>query len=124
MTGTQGSLVTAPGDIQPIAWDLATVSGALSEIATTWRRARACRPDLPPGVPQRLADAAQQLAADARLLTGTGHGEAPGMPEPLARQMSALRADIAAARAMTHGPGDPGVGDAGLWESLGPALSP
>jgi hypothetical protein len=124
MTGTRGSLVTAPGDIQPIAWDLATVSGALSEIATTWRRAQAYRPDLPPDLPQRLADAAQRLAADARLLTGTGHGQAPGMPAPLARQMSALRRDVAAARAMTHGPGDPGVGDAALWESLGPALSP
>jgi hypothetical protein len=122
MTGTQSSLVNARGDIQPIAWDLATVSGALSEIATTWRRAR--RPDLPPGVPQRLADTAQQLAADVRLLTGTGHGKAPGMPASLARQMSALRHDVATARAMTHGPGDPGVGDAGLWESLGPALSP
>ena len=123
MTGTKSSLVTARGDIEPIAWDLATASGALSEIATTWRRARASRPDLPPGLPQRLADTAQHLAADARLLTGTGKDEAPGMPASLARQMSALRHDVAAARAMTHGPGDPGVGDAALWESLGPALS-
>ncbi len=123
MTGTQSSLVTARGDVQLIAWDLATASGALSEIATTWRRARARRPDLPLGLPQRLADTARHLAADARLLTGNGHGEAPGIPESLARQMSALREDVAAARAMTRGPGDSGVGDAGLWESLGPALS-
>jgi hypothetical protein len=120
MTGTRGSLVAAPGDI---AWDLATVSGALSEIATTWRRAGVSRPDLPPGLPQRLADTALQLATDTRLLAGTGQGKAPGMPAPLARQVSALRKDVAAARAMTHGPGDPGVGDAGLWDSLGPALS-
>jgi hypothetical protein len=121
MTGTQGSPVTTRGDIQPTAWDLATASGALSEIATTWRRAQAGRPDLPPGLPQRLADTAQHLAADAWLLTGKD--EAPGMPASLARQMSALRHDVAAARAMTHGPGDPGVGDAALWESIGPALS-
>jgi hypothetical protein len=123
MTGTQGSQVTTRGDIQPTAWDLATVSGALSEIATTWRRAQAGRPDLPPGLPQRLADTALHLAADARLLAGTGQGKAPGMPASLAGQMSALRHDVAAARAMTHGPGDPGVGDAALWESIGPALS-
>jgi hypothetical protein len=123
MTGTRGSPVTARDDIQPIAWDLATVSGALSEIATTWRRARASRPDLPPGLPQRLADTAQHLAADALLITGNVQGEAPVIPASLARQVSALRHDVAAARAMTHGPGDPGVGDAALWESLGPALS-
>jgi hypothetical protein len=123
MTGTPGSLVTARGDIQPIAWDLATVSGALSEIATTWRRARASRPNLPLGLPQRLADTAQHLAADALLIGGNGRGEAPVIPASLARQVSALREDVAAARAMTHGPGDPGVGDAELWESLGPALS-
>jgi hypothetical protein len=123
MTGAPGSLVTTRGDIQPIAWDLATVSGALSEIATTWRRARAGRPDLPPGLPQRLADTALRLAAGARLFTGNGQGEARGMPASLARQVSVLRHDVAAARAMTHGPGDPGVGDAALWESLGPALS-
>ena len=122
MTGTPGSLVTARGGIQPIAWDLATVSGVLSEIATTWRRARACRPDLPSGLPQRLADTAQHLAADARLISGNGRGGAPGMPASLARQVSALCEDVAAARSLTHSPGDPGVGDAGLWESLGLAL--
>src|ERR1700749_4462890 len=40
--------------IEGMAWDLATVSGALSEIATTWRRALPCRPDLPLDLPQRL----------------------------------------------------------------------
>ena len=99
MTGTPGSLVTTRDDIQPIAWDLATVSGALSEIATTWRRARASRPDLPPGLPQRLADTAQHLAADALLIGGNGRGEAQVMPASLARQVSALREDVAAARA-------------------------
>jgi hypothetical protein len=64
MTGTRGSLATPPADIQLIARDLAAASGALSEIATTWRRAHAFRPDLPLGLPQRLADTAQQLAAN------------------------------------------------------------
>ena len=99
------------------------MSGALSEIATTWRRAGASRPDLPPGLPQRLADAAQHLAAETRLLAETSQERAPGMPAALAQEMSALREDIAAARAMTVGPGDPGVGDAGLWEYLGPPPS-
>lgn len=103
--------------------DLAAASGALSEIATTWRRAQAFRPDLPLGLPQRLANTAQHLAANVQLLAATGYGKAPGMPTELAREMSALRDEIAAARAMTRGPGDPGVGDAGLWERLGPAPS-
>ena len=123
MTGTRGSLAPPPADIRLIARDLAVASGALSEIATTWRRAQAFRPDLPLGLPQRLADTAQHLAADVQLLAATGYGKAPGMPTELAREMSALREDIAAARAMTRGPGDPGVGDAGLWEHLGPAPS-
>jgi len=117
MAGTRGSLATPPADIQLIARDLAAASGALSEIATTWRR------DLPLGLPQRLADTAQHLAANVQLLAATGYGKAPGMPTELAREMSALRDEIAAARAMTRGPGDPGVGDAGLWERLGPAPS-
>jgi hypothetical protein len=51
MTGRRGSLAMPPGDIQLIARDLAAASGALSEIATTWRRAHAFRPDLPLGLP-------------------------------------------------------------------------
>ena len=49
-------------DARLLAWDLARVSGALSEIATTWRRAQIRRPDLPLGLPQRLADTAPRLA--------------------------------------------------------------
>ncbi|MHB1596642.1 MAG: hypothetical protein ACYCO9_15230 [Streptosporangiaceae bacterium] len=123
MTGTRTSLATASEDTRLLARDLAAVYGALCEIDTTWRRAQAARPDLPPGLPQRLADTARKLAADARLLTGTGQGKAAGLPVPLARQVSALCRDVAAAQAMTHAPGDPGVGDAGLWELLAPAVS-
>jgi hypothetical protein len=123
MTGTRGWPATAPDDNRLQAWELATVSGTLREIATTWRRAQASRPDLPPGLPERLADTALQLAADIQLPAGIGPGGAPGLPASLARQLAALREDIAAARAITRGPGDPGVGDARLWESLSPALS-
>jgi hypothetical protein len=123
MTGTRTALAAAPEGTRLLARDLASVSGALCEIATTWRRAQACRPDLPRGLPHRLADTARQLAADTGLLAGTVQGKPEGLSVPLARQMSALREDIAAARAMTHGPGDPGVGDAGLWELFALALS-
>jgi hypothetical protein len=100
-----------------MAWDLATVSGALSEIATTWRRALPCRPDLPLDLPQRLADMARRLAADIR---------SPGAPgQDLAREvsirMSALSQGADYARAITVG-GAADVGDAPLWELLRPAL--
>jgi len=122
MSGTQGPLMTVRDDDHLLAWDLARVSGALSEIATIWRRARTCRPDLPLGLPQRLADTALRLSADTWSCSVAGRGRMPGAAASLADQMTALRADIASARAMTHGPGAPGVGDAGLWEFLDPAL--
>ena len=118
MVGTQRP-VTAPDDVQLLAWDLAAVAGVLSEIATTWRRAGACRPGLPLALPQRLADTARQLAADTRSLAGAGQ-EKPGLAASLAEHISALRLDLAAARAMTCGPDASGVGDAGLWALIGP----
>ena len=66
--------------LEGMAWDLATVSGALSEIATTWRRALPCRPDLPLDLPQRLADMARRLAADIRSLGAAGTPGRPGRP--------------------------------------------
>ena len=113
-----------------MAWDLATVSGALSEIATTWRRARPCRPDLPLDLPQRLADMARRLAADIRSLAAAGAPGAPGAPGQdrapgLAREvsirMAALSQGADYARAITAG-GGADVGDASLWELLRPAL--
>jgi hypothetical protein len=123
MTGTRTALVTAHDGIPLAAWELAAAYGALCEIATTWRRAQASRPDLPPGLPQRLADTARQLAADAQLLTAPGQARPAGLPVPLARQVSALREGVAAARAITRAPGNPGVGDAMLWELLAAVLS-
>ena len=109
-------------DARLLAWDLARVSGALSEIATTWRRAQIRRPDLPLGLPQRLADTALRLSMDTRSHSAVGWGRAPDAAVSLAGQMTALRADIASARAMTCDPSASGVGDAGLWEFLDPAL--
>jgi hypothetical protein len=111
--------MTAHDDSHRLAWDLARVSGALNEIETTWRRARTCRPDLPLGLPQRLADTALRLSIDT---SAAGRRKTPGTVVPLSDQMTALRADIASARAMTFASGAPGVGDAGLWEFLDPAL--
>ncbi len=122
MTGTQGRLA-ARDDIQFLAWDLARASGALSEIATTWRRARACWPDLPLALPQRLADAAGRLAADAWSLAEAGQQKTTlCLPASLAGRISELRANVAAAHAVTCGPGASGVGDALLWESVSAAL--
>jgi len=101
-----------------MAWDLATVSGALSEIATTWRRAAPGRPDLPLGLPVRLAAMAEGLAADARSLAGTGREPAPG----LAVRVSELSEGTAYARSITSGRGAADVGDAPLWELVRPAL--
>jgi len=134
MISTQETRVTARPDfdgpylegpyLEGMVWDLATVSGALSEIATTWRRALPCRPDLPLDLPQRLADMARRLAADVRSLKAAGAPGAPG--QDLAREvtirMSALSQGADYARAITAGGGTAGVGDAPLWELLRPAL--
>ena len=111
--------------IEGMAWDLATVSGALSEIATTWRRALPCRPDLPLDLPQRLADMARRLAADIRSLAATG-GPGQERARDLAREvsirMSMLSQGADYAWAITAGGGAADVGDARLWEHLRPAL--
>ncbi|MGH3268988.1 MAG: hypothetical protein ACRDN1_07970 [Trebonia sp.] len=129
MISTQETRVTVRPDfdgpyLEGMAWDLATVSGALSEIATTWRRARPCRPDLPLDLPQRLADMARRLAADIRSLGAPGiPGEerAPGLAREVSIRMSALSQGADYARAITAG-GAADIGDAGLWELLRPAL--
>ena len=139
MISTQETRVTVRPDfdgpyLEGMAWDLATVSGALSEIATTWRRARPCRPDLPLDLPQRLADMARRLAADIRSLGAPGApgalgapgipGEerAPGLAREVSIRMSALSQGADYARAITAGVGAADVGDTPLWELLRPAL--
>jgi hypothetical protein len=124
MISTQETRVSVRPDfngpyLEGMAWDLATVSGALSEIATTWRRALPCRPDLPLDLPQRLADMARRLAADVRSLGAAG---APDLAREVTIRMSALSQGADYARAITAGGGTADVGDAPLWELLRPAL--
>jgi hypothetical protein len=114
--------MTVRDDFTLMAWDLATVSGGLSEIATTWRRALPSRPDLPLDLPQRLAAEAERLAADTLALAGTGQEAAAGLPVSVARRMDALSTAAAYARTLTSGRGDASVGDTPLWDFLGPAL--
>jgi len=114
--------MTVRDDFTLMAWDLATVSGGLSEIATTWRRALPSRPDLPLDLPQRLAAEAERLAADALSLAATGQEAPAGLPVSVATRMDALSAAAAYARTLTAGRGDASVGDTPLWDFLGPAL--
>jgi hypothetical protein len=114
--------MTVPDDFTLMAWDLATVSGGLSEIATTWRRALPSRPDLPLDLPQRLAVEAERLAADALSLAGTRQQAAAGLPVSVVTRMRSLSAAAAYARTLTSDRGDAFVGDTQLWDFLGPAL--
>jgi hypothetical protein len=133
MISTQQTRVAVRPDaggpyLDGMAWDLATVSGALSEIATTWRRALPSRPDLPLDLPQRLADMARRLAADIRSLGVAGasgasdQDRAPDLAREVTIRMSALSQGADYARAITAGGGTADVGDAPLWELLRPAL--
>ena len=119
MTGETNAPAAAGNCARLLADDLACVRGALAEIATTWRRARQTRPDIPVGVPARLQDAAGQLAADIRMLASGD--PAPGLA-PVASRLRALRDDIVSARAITCGPGMPPAGDAVLWDALSTAM--
>lgn len=123
MSGTQAlPMMTFRDDVQLLAWDLACASGTLSEIATVWRRGWQDMPRLPLGLPVQLRDTARELGAGTRSLGTAGPARAAGQAALLAGQLAGLSADAAAARAVTCGPGSPGIGDAQLWESLTAAL--
>jgi len=122
MTDTVEPLTTRRDDAQLLLGDLARICGTLSEIATVWRRALPYLPGLPLSLPLRLQDAACQLAADIQAPVGTGQPSDPG-PLSLPGRFSALRESIAAAQAMTCGPGIPRIGDDRLWQSLSTALN-
>lgn len=70
----------------------------------------------------QLQDAARQLTADIRALAVGGPVQPPDQAPPAAGRLSALQQSIAAARAMTCGPGIPEAGDGRLWESLSASL--
>ena len=116
MTESSVQLRSAGGEFQRMALDLRCVPGTLSEIATVWRRAGPCQPDLPLGLPLHLQAATHQLARTVDDLARAGAGYRPDLACPVTEQMPALERDLAAARAMTCGAGIPAVGDIGLWE--------
>ncbi len=122
MTGTQDPSAGRGDETRLLLEDLTAIAGMLSEIATTWRRARPYLPELPLSLPARLQDTARLLAAEIEGLAD------PGAFQPSAQLLSAtghffaLEHGIAAARAMTRGPGIPEMGDGTLWESLSSRL--
>jgi hypothetical protein len=122
MTESPVQLRSAGGVFERMALDLRCVPGTLSEIATVWRRARPCRPDLPLGLPLQLEAATRQLARIVDDLAWAGAGYRPDLACPVTEQMSALERDLAAAKAMTCGAEIPPVGDTGLWERLDAAM--
>jgi hypothetical protein len=122
MNGTQNAAAALHDDAQLLAGDLYRVSGALSEIATCWRRAWQSRPELPLDLPLRLHDTTRQLAADMQKLAGADPGQPPDLALSVASRLSALTDDIASAQAMTCGPGTPTAGDAALWDDISAAL--
>ncbi len=121
MTERSDQLMSVHGDFRPLARDLENMSGALSEIATVWRRAHHYRPDLPLALPLQLEATTHQLARIADDVE-KDPANGPDLALLMTEQMSALERDVAAAKAMTCGADIPPVGDAGLWELLGAAM--
>ena len=122
MTESDVQLTTAGDDFRLMAHDLTGMSAAFSEIATVWRRAHQCRPELPLGLPVQLEAATRRLARIADDLAGAAPSDRPALAFPVTEQMSALERDVAAAKAMTCGAGIPPIGDTGLWERLEAAM--
>ena len=108
-TALKGDKVTE--ETQPLIQALARVHGSLTEIGTVWRRVAPDRPGLPLARPLRLADAVRDVMA----AVGTD-------PASLPVRLAGLERDLAAAAALTDGPGTPAAGDAGLWEYARVAL--
>jgi hypothetical protein len=110
-------------EVRDLTWDLAFCSGALSEIATCWRRSQSLL-RLPPGLPLRLQDSASRMGADARSLAGKGTAQVPGSAAELAERFAAFRHDFASARDMTRPDWTSRhAGDALLWDSADEALN-
>jgi hypothetical protein len=105
-----------------LAWDMDCARGALSEIATCWRRSQSRLPGLPPGLPLHLEDAARALEADVVLLVDAGPDQSPALAMDVAGRFAAFRQDIASARDMTGARPGADAGDALLWESADRAL--
>jgi hypothetical protein len=109
-------------DQQLLASDLSCVSGTLREVATVWRRAKKTSPRLPLYLPIRLDDAASELAATTAEFVGTGQDHSLDQWCQVAGQLSALLAEIDAARAQTCGAGRRPLGDGDLWPIIDAAM--
>lgn len=109
-------------DQQLLASDLNFVSGTLREVATVWRRASKSRPGLQLFLPVQLDNAARELATTTAMLVGAGQCRPLDQWCRAAEQLSALRAEIAAAQVETCGAGRPPVGDAELWATIDAAM--
>ena len=93
MTDSPDPLMSFRSDLQLLTRDLGCVSGTLEEIATVWRRARQCRPDLPLGLPLRLETATRQLAAIADDLARAEPGQQFQLAYLMTEQMSVICQD-------------------------------
>ena len=74
MTQIREPLMPRRDDVQLMLWDLASVSGTLSEIMTVWRRAMPCSPELQLRRLMQIQDTARQLAADIGAAVSAGMG--------------------------------------------------
>ena len=122
MAEIQGPLMPGRDDVKLLLWDLARVSGALSEIMTVWRRVTPFRPELQPRRLMQIQDTARQLAADIGSAAGEGLGPALDTALSVTGRFAALTENVATAQAMTCGPAIASIGDGGLWEFLRAAL--
>jgi hypothetical protein len=115
--------MTDRDDVELLLSDLASVSGALGEIATMWRRARLDQPQLPLTLPAQLQSSVTRLAAAIRAHAGQRPAQPAGRALSLPEQLSALKQRIDIAQAITRGHGSLHVGDDRLWESVNAALA-
>jgi hypothetical protein len=122
MTWSHSEPDTCRAEATELAWDLACTRGALSEIATCWRRSLPSSPGLPPALPLHLEGAVRAIEADIALLIGAGPDQSPGLAVDITGRFAAFRRDFAAARAMTGALDSADAGDALLWESADRAL--
>jgi hypothetical protein len=113
--------LTDRDDVELLLSDLASVWGALGEIATMWRRARLGQRQLPLALPAQLQSSVTRLATAIRAHADEGPAQAAGQAVSLAGQLSALKQRIDGAQAITCGHGLQ-VGDDRLWESVNAAL--
>jgi hypothetical protein len=123
MTDEPETLTRTPDHLHLLIHDLTSMPGALSEVATVWRRARQSRTDLPLTLPLRLERSVRQLMEVTEVLRCSDPAQRPDAMLKIGEGIAALQRDFAAASAMTCGPGITPVGDAGLWGYLSAAVN-